>query len=72
VTLGLYLDHQFLPLAEEPTTRCEDRVKGAYLTKKLELPLDGSWGKKETEFYYNIQVPLIYYFVIMDCEGKLH
>jgi hypothetical protein len=38
----------------------------------VELPVNGDWGKMTTDYYYNLNIPMIYYFAIMDCDKNLH
>jgi hypothetical protein len=39
---------------------------------QLEVLANGEWGSVLTESWYNLQIPQIYYFVVMDCDRNLH
>ena len=39
---------------------------------QLEVLADGEWGPIVSEEWYNLQIPQIYYFAVLDCERNLH
>jgi hypothetical protein len=38
----------------------------------LDVPADGEWGRSVVIDWYNLHIPQIYYFVVMDCDRNLH
>jgi hypothetical protein len=39
---------------------------------QLEVMADGEWGPIVSEEWYNLLIPQIYYFAVLDCERNLH
>ena len=51
---------------------CQEKKSRALRTMQLEILADGEWGPVLTENWFNLQIPQIFYFVVMDCDNNLH
>lgn len=72
LSIGFYIDHFFLEIADDQELTCDTKKKQAAEVHSLLVPFDGEWGPQTDKSFYNNHLPKIFYFVGMDCEHQFH
>jgi hypothetical protein len=70
--VGVYKDDVWDEIGDDKKLTCMQKRERATFIKPVNVPFNGEYGDTSTVKYSTLGRPMIWYFVIMDCEHETH